>query len=227
MPTLDNEARQAWRAGIDRELDWWRDYLANKGLSQPEEFRFRFDPDAPLQPHIARLLPLPGDGSSPPILDCAAGPATTLGKTIDGRRLAITAVDALAEHYRAMLDDLGLVPPVPTIGCEVERLDTRFEADTFDLVYMRFALDHCYDPLAALRQMVRAARPGGVVMIEHYRDEAETTYQGLKQWSLRPVPGDLVVENARRSFRVGEAVAGVRVEVEASPTWLTVLLHKR
>jgi SAM-dependent methyltransferase len=218
--------RQAWRSGIDRELAWWRGYLASGGLSQPEEFRFRFDRDAPLQPHVARVLPPLEDGAGHRILDCAAGPATTLGKTLDGRHLAITAVDALAEPYRALLDELGLVPPMPTLPGEVERLDTLFAADRFDLVYMRFALDHCYDPLAALRQMARVARPGGVVMVEHYRDEAEAAYQGLRQWDLRPEPGDLVVANARDRFRVGEAVPGVRLEVAFSPTWLTVLLRK-
>lgn len=224
---MDTTATQrAWQAGIDRELDWWRTYLAGGGLDWPDEFQFRFDPDAPLQPHVARVLPLARDAAGHRILDCAAGPATTLGKTLGGRRLAITAVDALADRYRQILDELGLVPPVPTRRCEVERLDTLVAADAFDLVYMRFALDHCYDPLAALRQMVRAARPGGVVMVEHYRDEAQTAYEGLRQWDLRPEPGDLVVANARDRFRVGEAVAGVRLEVEFSPTWLTMLLRK-
>lgn len=218
--------REAWQMSIDREMGWWRSYLANQGLSWPDEFRFRFDPDAPLQSHIARVLPPSLHGSAPRILDCAAGPATTLGKVLDGERLEITAVDALADRYRQILDELGLAPPVPTLPCEVECLDTRFPADYFDLVYMRFALDHCYDPLAALRQMVRVARPGGVVMVEHYRDETETEYQGLRQWDLRPEPGDLIVANARGSFRVGEEVPGVRVDVESDPTWLAMLLHK-
>lgn len=170
--------RQAWWSGINRELDWWRSYLAGGGLSQPEEFRFRFDPAAPLQPHLARALPSHRDGAGHQMLDCAAGPATTLGKTRDGRPLAITAVDALAQRYQELLGELGLVPPVPTLPGEVERLETRFAADRFDPVYRRFARDHCYDPLAALRQMARVARPGGVVMVEYYRDEAETAYQG-------------------------------------------------
>ena len=218
--------RGAWEAGIERELGWWRRYLAGGGLDRPEEFRFRFDPDAPLQPHVARALPPARDAAGPRLLDCAAGPATTLGKTLGGQRLAVVAVDALADRYAAMLGELGLAPPVPTLPCEVERLDGLFAADAFDLVYMRFALDHCYDPLAALRQMVRAARPGGVVMVEHYRDDAQTGYQGLRQWDLRPEPGDLEVANAGGGFRVSRAVTNARVEVEFSPTWLTLLLRK-
>jgi hypothetical protein len=73
--------------------------------------------------------------------------------------------------------------------------------------------------------MVRAARPGGTVMIEHYRD-ATQEFAGLRQWELRPEPGDLVIANPRHSFLVSEVISGVRLEVAYSPTWLTVLLHK-
>jgi hypothetical protein len=138
--------RDAWEAGISQELAWWRRYLAGEGLGSPEAFRFRFDPDAPLQPHIECVLPAPRDGAAVRLLDCAAGPATTLGKVRDGERLEFVAIDALADHYRALLTELGPGPPVPTRRGEVERLDEQVAADSFELVNMRFALDHCYDP---------------------------------------------------------------------------------
>jgi SAM-dependent methyltransferase len=223
MTNRDDATRRAWESGIEREITWWRRYLAGGGLEWPEEYRFRFDPDAPLQPHVAQYLPVSAE--PPRLLDCAAGPATTLGKVLDGRRVEIVAIDALATAYAGILGDLGLVSPVPTIAGEVERLDEVVSTGAFDLVYMRFALDHCYDPRMAMRQMVRAARPGGTVLVEHYRDPAQTAFEGLRQWQLVPRDGDLVVENSRASFRVGEAVPGVRVEVYSTPTWLTLLLR--
>lgn len=54
-------------------------------------------------------------------------------------------------------------------GVEVRRLDVRVdspEADTFDLVHCRFLLMHLPDPLAALRRLVNALRPGGVILLE-------------------------------------------------------------
>ncbi|MGI8827156.1 MAG: hypothetical protein ACR2JC_16250 [Chloroflexota bacterium] len=94
-----SNARQTWESGIERELDWWRRYLSGKGLDSHDEYRSRFDPNAPLQPHIARLRPPKSGESEYHILDCAAGPATTLGKSLEGHRLCITAVDALADRY--------------------------------------------------------------------------------------------------------------------------------
>ncbi len=87
--------------------------------------------------------------------DCAAGTATTVGNTLNDHRIEIVAVDALAVHYRAMLEEIGLTPPVPTTSSGVELLDQQFAPRSFDLVHMRFALDHCYNPLEARRQMTQ------------------------------------------------------------------------
>ena len=45
----------------------------------------------------------------------------------------------------------------------VEQLDDDAQ---YDLVYARFLLTHLRDPAAVLRRMVRAARPGGVIVVE-------------------------------------------------------------
>jgi len=45
----------------------------------------------------------------------------------------------------------------------VEQLED--DAD-YDLVYARFLLTHLRDPAAVLRRMMRAARPGGVIVVE-------------------------------------------------------------
>ncbi|HWC65548.1 MAG TPA: methyltransferase domain-containing protein [Thermoanaerobaculia bacterium] len=42
----------------------------------------------------------------------------------------------------------------------------RSEWGAFDLVHARFVLEHVRDPLAAVRQMVRAVRPGGRIVLE-------------------------------------------------------------
>jgi len=194
--------KDAWEAGIDRELDWWGRYLDGRGLSLPEEFTHRFDPASQLQDDVARYLPSRATGETYQILDCAAGPATTLGKWHHQQRIDLVAVDALAERYGELLATRHLKAPVPSQPAEIEHLDRHFAAASFDLVYMRLALDHCYDPAEALRQMARVSRPGGVVLVEHYRDPGETTFEGLRQWNLHPSANDLVIENATHSYCV-------------------------
>jgi SAM-dependent methyltransferase len=48
------------------------------------------------------------------------------------------------------------------------------EWGTFDVVHTRFVLEHLRDPLAAVREMVRAARPGGRIMLE---DDAHDVFR--------------------------------------------------
>lgn len=213
-----------WHAGLERELAWWRAFLRTDAMDDPE-LRSRFDPLAPLQPHLAALLPPGRSAADRRLLDCAAGPATSLGKTLDGQRLDVVAVDVLAAGYEAILADLGLQPPVPTLPGEVERLDALFPAGTFDLVLMRYALDHCHSPLVALQQMLRVARPDGAVVIEHYRDEHDACYAGLKQWTLEPQDRDLVVRNATHRFSVASALPGVAVRCTFSAERMAVVIR--
>jgi ubiquinone/menaquinone biosynthesis C-methylase UbiE len=150
---------------------------------------------------------------------------TTLRKVYRGQPVDLVAVDALADHYDALLADLKIQPPVRSQRCEIEHLDRLFAPADFDLVYMRFALDHCYDPLLALRQMVRVTRPGGAVVVEHYRDAAQTDHQGLRQWDLVPSDDDLVVRNTTAAFSVAEEFPDLEHSVTYSATWLTLVLR--
>ena len=214
----------AWRAGLARELAWWRGFLRERAMADAG-YRRRFDPRMPLQPHLAALLPAGRPARELRLLDCAAGPVTGVGKTVDGHPLDLVAVDALAGEYAALLAELGMEPPVPSRPGEVERLDGLFPPDAFDLVTMTNALDHCHDPELALRQMLRVARPGGAVVVEHYRDASDAGYQGLRQWTLEPADRDLVVRNDRHRFSVASQLPGVAVAADVRDDWMTVVIR--
>jgi SAM-dependent methyltransferase len=61
-----------------------------------------------------------------------------------------------------------VVPPVRTRRCDSERLLDMFEPDSFDVAYASNTLDHSYDPLRAIRQMIAVVRPGGIVLLQHF-----------------------------------------------------------
>ena len=175
-----------------------------------------------MQPPIADHLPT---GRPARILDCAAGPATTVGKVFDGRRVDLVCVDALSDRYAEMLEELGVVPPVPSIQGEVESLD-ELGLRGFDVVYMRFALDHCHDPLRAIGQMVAAARPGGAVIIEHYRDaDRHEEFAGLRQWALDPAADDLTIRNGGQRHSVAAAVSPATLTMDFDDQWLTATIR--
>lgn len=218
----DAQPRDLWLDGVEKELAFWRSYFAGAGLDWPHEYQARLDPDQPVQPLIARHLP---SDRTPRVLDCAAGPASTVGKTFNGKPIELVAIDALADRYAAMLHELGINPPEPTLQGEVELLNELDLGERFDVVYMRFALDHCHDPVSALTQMCQAARPEGVVIIEHYRDaEQHETFVGLRQWALDPVEGDLIIRNRNAQHSLHTVVKPLAADIQADDDWLTVTI---
>ena len=98
------------------------------------------------------------------LLDVGCGPGTI---TVDLARLVapgrVTALDpspqALAAT-RQLAREAGVTTVDVTPG-DVFALP--FDADTFDVVHTHQVLQHVGDPVAALREMVRVTRPGGLV----------------------------------------------------------------
>jgi hypothetical protein len=176
-------AKLKWKLGIESELTFWDDYFRTKGLQWPNDYQNRLDPEFPLQPGPAALLPTAPQSLH--LLDVGAGPLTQLGKKYQSRQLHITAVDALADKYDAILDKYGVRPIVRTQQMQAERLTNYLSPNTFDLCYAHNCLDHAYDPKKAIVQMIAVAKPACYILLEHFVNEAENAnYEGLHQWNF-------------------------------------------
>jgi SAM-dependent methyltransferase len=217
-----------WKAGLADELAHWRRWLAEGStafVGQFDDYAWRTSPDSLLQAHHTRHL----ERHAPPgrivhILDVGAGPLTAVGKQWPGRFVEITAVDALAESYDAVLAEAGLVPLVRTTYAEAERLTERFAPDSYDLVYCQNALDHVYDPLQSIREMLAVVKRGHAVVLLHTINEAEHQgYGGLHQWNLCADGKEFVLWNREQRISVAQVLASV-AEVTIEPCWEETLL---
>jgi SAM-dependent methyltransferase len=183
---------QAWESALDGEVAFWRKYLETKGAGWAG-YAERTDPALPLQPEITRLIRV-HHGSPVRVLDVGAGPLTWVGRTSDDWDLEVVAVDALGDHYADLLAEAGVVPPVVTQTCESERLTEKFGAGTFDVVTARNTLDHSYDPVRAIGQMLDVAKAGAPLLLVHHRNTAEDeSYRGMHQWNFEAADDSLVV----------------------------------
>lgn len=111
----------------------------------------------------AYLLPHLRDGMS--VLDVGCGPGTItvgLARLVGGagRVLGVDAAPEALEPARRLARESGLGNVSFTLG-EVEELG--FPDGTFDVVHAHQLLQHVGDPVAALREMRRVCRPGGLV----------------------------------------------------------------
>jgi SAM-dependent methyltransferase len=195
-----------WRRGLPLEVEFWENYISTGGGEFPGEYQERLDPNAEIRDPLI-LAAVRRSGSDPVrILDVGAGPLTALGKRDPqdfARRIEIVAIDPLAEEYRRMLRRYGVTPPVLTEACRGEDLDVRFARDTFDIAYARNALDHSLDPMKVIENMVAVVRPGGTIVLRHYRREAEEmSYEQLHQWNFDVEEGRLLLWSKRDTYDV-------------------------
>lgn len=133
------------------------------------------------EPDLLELYP------NPTVLDVGAGRISAVG-TIpphEGHTIKLCACDVLAGAYNLMNPLYGLKPYVKVQFAFVERLTDRYELNSFDIVRMRNALDHCYDPFTGIFEMLKVARVGGTVRLIHAENEAEREMQyGMHQWNI-------------------------------------------
>ena len=116
------------------------------------------------------------------LLDVGCGPGTV---TIDlGKRVArAVGLDRAPSVLAAARDAAQGLENVDFVEGDAYALP--FEDDSFDVVYAHQVLQHLTDPLAALREMRRVAKPGGYVAVRDADYSAMTWYprnSGLDDW---------------------------------------------
>jgi SAM-dependent methyltransferase len=105
-------------------------------------------------------------------------------------------VDPFAEDYDRLLRRFAVEPPVRTIKAHGERLLSHFPPGSFDIAYAVNSIDHSYDPVRIIRNMLTLVRHDGVVLLRHRLNEGEHEgYVGLHQWNFDVRDGDLVIWN--------------------------------
>lgn len=139
-----------------------------------------FTEDAYLARPVLAALPA---GAAPLVLDVATGtgrlPLALLEQP--GFQGRIIALDLSRRMLRVAAEKLApFSPRVTLLHDSAERLP--FPADTFDLVTCLEALEFTPDPRAALDELVRVLRPGGLLVITNRQGRIARTMPG-HTWS--------------------------------------------
>jgi SAM-dependent methyltransferase len=224
-------ATERWSEGLDEETEFWFRWLRDYGGPWPDDYRLRTDPDSELQPHIRQYLEPSAPNGRLRILDVGSGPLTVLGKRWDDRVLEIMAVDPLAERYAELFARVGLEPLVRPVRGEAEQVAELFPPASFDLVYAQNCIDHGYDPLRSIQQMLTLVKPDRVLLLEHAIDEGEyMRYAGPHQWNFRAEDGRFVIWRAGMrvdAHSILEPDADLQIESLPESRWIRVALRKR
>ncbi|MGY2066928.1 class I SAM-dependent methyltransferase [Blastococcus sp. SYSU DS0619] len=119
------------------------------------------------------------------LLDVGCGPGTITvdlaARVAPGRVLGLDLSPDPLDEARANAERTGVAATF-AVG-DVYALD--LPDDSFDVVHAHQVLQHLTDPVAALREMARVCRPGGVIAVRDV-DYAATTWfpadDGLERW---------------------------------------------
>jgi SAM-dependent methyltransferase len=227
-PGLTNEAlvRQfsAWLAGIQYEIDFWEQWFATKGDRWPEDFTSRLDPNREANPALFAGL----DVEAPKVLDIGAGPMSFFGLRLKGKPIKLSACDPLAPLYADMATRHGVDRPVKTASAFAEDLSAFYPRGEFDLAFCRNALDHSFDPVRGIEEMLLVVRPGGRVALLHYINEAEKNrYDGLHQWNFDVIDGKFIIWNKSERINVaGRFAQCAKISAEKNDAWVSVRIDK-
>lgn len=219
---------QIWSRRLSSELAFWDYWLTSHGATAPEDYLRRIDPVSEIAEPVSNFI----DSENCKILDVGAGPLTILGKMYKGERLDITAVDALGDEYAQLLTKHGIDPAIKTQTCKSEKLTEHFAHDTFDISYAENSLDHSYDPVLAIEEMLAVTRIGGTIILVHSPDVGSYSYyRGLHQWNFKNVNRDFVIASPSRptvnmSNRLRDR-ADIEVGRRPSDGYIVVTMVKR
>lgn len=187
-----------WIRGLEMEAEFWRGKLSLKeeeNVSLERLKRWLATGEVPwtlpgddLCQYLAEARERHGGLGLPRILNTGSGPLAPQPLRCGPRsgEVKVVAADGLARFYLKVLDDNGMEPPFLPVQCPVEELHTCFPPAHFDVVHIRNALDHSFDPVLGIERMLHVARPGGWVLLRHARNEgvAGQFRNGLHQWAF-------------------------------------------
>lgn len=183
----------AWLDGIDYEIGFWRDWVETRGGQWPGDFTGRLDPDRSIDPALFDGMDI---SRTQHVLDVGAGPASFFGYKLNGTPIELTACDPLAPQYAEISAKSGVDWPVVTVSGFAEDLSVFFPRSHFDMVVCRNALDHSFDPVRGIEEMLLVLRDGGRINLMHYANEAEGgQYVGFHQWNFDVVEGRGIIWN--------------------------------
>jgi SAM-dependent methyltransferase len=116
------------------------------------------------------------------VLDVACGPGI-VSCYFAKRARHVTGLDivpAMVDHARRYQTEQQVTNVDWQLGSST---DLPFPAHSFDCVVTRFSFHHFIDPLAALREMKRVAKPGGVIVVCDVAPSAETQ-SAFNHWEI-------------------------------------------
>lgn len=172
-----------WLSGLEHEIEFWKIYMENRGGVYFYGFdktiscnrKFELEKDIPLECYNKEYK----------FIDIGSGPFSRCGRITDKVNLKALSIDPLADIYDILKKENYIDNGIELKNGFVELLYKNIRENTFDMVHMSNSLDHSFDAIFGIYQLLYICKIGGKVILRHTENEGENeNYEGLHQWNL-------------------------------------------
>jgi len=205
------------RNGFEHEKSFWQDFV------KTERFLTTWQSDT-LNPELSSLvvdllLAEHGIKGHPlKIADVGSGAASILRGSVPA---SIHCVDPLGWYYA----EIGCPGVITGNGEDLPR--DVFKTGAFDVAHIRNAIDHSESPMCVLAELIRITKPGGLVIVQGFENEATwENYKGLHQFDVS-VLGDSLRCKGKESFTYAcPALIAKNYALSTGRTWFVYAFRK-
>jgi hypothetical protein len=223
-----------WKKNTNKEIEHW-DIVLREYKQNPDSYFFKYvekrlSYESPLQKTITTLFTnIKNDPIS--ILDVGSGPLPFLGRKTN-RKISLTAIDTLALEYYKLYDKYQVFPPLAPVAIDATNLSSHYVKNAFDIVYARNSIDHTFDPIKCIYNMIFVSKK--YIVLEHKINEGEIeSYQGLHQWNFNTKNNkfyitdkdgyEMCINEIFNSVKITTSI--VEEEEEKIKNWLLVIIE--
>ncbi len=194
-----------WLCGLEEEIEFWKSYMETQGDIYADDFQNTISKNKRFT--LEEDMPKNSIKTDVKFIDVGSGPFSRCGQKTDKVNLVAMYIDPLAEVYNLLKTKYSVDNGAKIKAGFVELLDKEFTQNSFDLVHMSNSLDHSFDAVFGIYQLLFICKIGGKVILRHAENEAERSeYQGLHQWNLsvHKKEGSFVIWRDDKLFDIGK-----------------------
>lgn len=208
-----------WLKGIPYEIAFWSSFYGSPRRRKELFGWSEYGKPCALDCFDVQKFMSERDSADPLMIDLGCALSYAVGNLFPAKPEArVHYVDPLAPFYNRILSRHHIDRPQIRFGM-IESISGSYPEESVDLIHVRNALDHCADPIEGIAQAFTCLKPGGVLYLNHFRNEAVNEgYRGFHQWNITIENSRLVVWNREERIDVAERLGdAAEVRTAVSP----------
>jgi SAM-dependent methyltransferase len=209
--TASHASETVWQANIDEELGFWQEIVTGRFPEKAwcETSRSYLTQDMPIDhPYFYKIADYLDMFSETQInvANVGSGPCVPLRVTHPTHKIHMLHIDPLWPYYERILEAAGYRARTFTAPFPAETMDQALPHNHFHITWSRNALDHSWDPLKGIKNMIKITRPQGkIIVLVNANEGVRESYHGLHKWNFQPTPdGECELWNPDCLFNIGQ-----------------------